>query len=374
MSTGKERLVATLNHQETDRIPRDLGATRPTSIVKKAYENLLEHLNVSDSNINSFDYGQDLVANTVQVSEEVQNILGVDVRGLYMGKPHFSNNSSLSQTSWTDEISVEWKNIGGLWTPEYSPLREDFSISSINNLAFPSGYDKGYAEGLREKALKIHNENKHGLVMHLQDIIVHPSQNLLGMEEWFANLILQKNEMHCLFEKIVDLRIEQAISILKEVGDLIDVVSQSDDLGTQMGPIISLDLYNEMILPYHKKYFEAVRKHTDAKIFLHSCGSVYSFIPTFIDLGITCLNPVQTSAKDMSPEKLKKEFGKDIVFWGGIDTQELVKIENKEKRISEIRRVSEILSQGGGFVLSGVHNMQANIPPELIVEIFSYAN
>ena len=115
---------------------------------------------------------------------------------------------------------------------------------------------------------------------------------------------------------------------------------------------------------------ETLKSLTGAKVCIHSCGSVYRFIEHFIDIGIDVLNPVQVTAKNMEPERLKADFGDRMCFWGGINTQKILPFGTPEEVAAETRRIIGILGRGGGYILNSVHNIQAEVPPENIVAMF----
>jgi uroporphyrinogen decarboxylase len=155
----------------------------------------------------------------------------------------------------------------------------------------------------------------------------------------------------------------------------IDIVQFGDDLGTQVALQISTEMYREMIKPYHRRIFHHVRdKWPQLKVFFHSCGAIADLIPDLIDAGVEVLNPVQISAKGMDAVMLKREFGKDISFWGGgADMQQTVVNGTLEDIKDEVRRFIDIFSRDGGYVFTQVHNIQANVPPEKIMAIYETA-
>jgi len=139
----------------------------------------------------------------------------------------------------------------------------------------------------------------------------------------------------------------------------------------QDGPQISPQLYRRVVKPRHKRLYQYIKENTSAYLFLHTCGSVYEFISDFIEMGVDILNPVQVSAKDMDTKKLKKEFGKDITFWGGgCDTQKVLPFGTPEEVIQEVRQRIEDLAPNGGFVFTQVHNIQTGVPPENIMAMY----
>jgi uroporphyrinogen decarboxylase len=142
----------------------------------------------------------------------------------------------------------------------------------------------------------------------------------------------------------------------------------------QHGPQISAQMYRDMVKPFHKKIYKYIKENSDLYVFLHSCGSIYDFLPDLIEIGVDIINPVQVSAVNMEPAQLKKEFGKDLVFWGGgIDTQGTLDFGT----VDEIRREAEenirIFSPDGGFVFTQVHNIQSEVSPEKITALYAVA-
>ncbi len=163
---------------------------------------------------------------------------------------------------------------------------------------------------------------------------------------------------------------------LNAVGEYIDVIQFGDDLGTQENTQISIQMYRDMIKPYHTRLYQYVRNNfPNVKVFLHSCGAIYDLIPDLIDAGVEILNPVQLSARNMDPIKLKREFGNHLTFWGGgCDTQTTLTFGSLEDIRNEVEELIGIFAPGGGFVFTQVHNIQADISPEKIMELYNTAN
>jgi uroporphyrinogen decarboxylase len=172
--------------------------------------------------------------------------------------------------------------------------------------------------------------------------------------------------------KLYELYEAATVKMLEEVGDLIDVWVYWDDLGGQNGPLVSPSWYKRFLMPLHRLLFDKVKSMTRAKIFLHSCGAVRPLIPYFIEAGVDILNPVQVSAKDMDDTAaLKRDFGQDIVFWGGaVDPQHTLVSGTPELIAAEARRHIDDLAPGGGFVYANVHNIQYGVPSANIVAVF----
>jgi uroporphyrinogen decarboxylase len=174
-------------------------------------------------------------------------------------------------------------------------------------------------------------------------------------------------------EKIRDLVLKMAARFLEEVGPYLDVVATGDDIGAQRGLMISPAMYRELILPLQREQFRTIRAHTDAKIFYHTCGDIYPVLDDLVELGVEILNPVQVSAAEMGDtERLKREYGDRLSFWGGVDTFEVLPKGTPEDVRAEVDRRVEVLGRGGGYVLNAVHNLQPDVPVENIIAMYEH--
>jgi uroporphyrinogen decarboxylase len=190
---------------------------------------------------------------------------------------------------------------------------------------------------------------------------------LCGIEQGLMNLVLKPREMEKLLRKIHEVHMQFWDKGLELVGDNIDIVMHSDDLGIQTGPMMSPEMYRRFVKPLHEEMIRAIKQKAkgDIKFLLHSCGSVRSLIPDFIEVGVDILNPVQVSAANMDTGELKKEFGKDLCFCGGgVDTQEILPRGTPEQVRDEVKRRIDDLAPGGGYIFAAVHNIQPDVPPE----------
>lgn len=370
----RERGLAALNHREPDRVPSDLGATRNSGILTDAYGSLVRYLGL-DEGTGRDDFGQSKIAGVATPSEAVLQRLGVDFRGIFLGKADSALEKMLPDGSHQDELGVVRRRPEGspYWDLTHSPFARDVTVAEIKNWNWPDPSDPGYVRGMREKALALRQNADCALVLHLTDIIVHPVQFLLGFEKWFMSFILEPDLLCTLMDVLLEIRMDVTVRALKEVGDLVDVVSCADDLADMRGPLVSPAMYRKFIKPRHYQYFEAMRKHTPAKFLYHSCGAVAGLIPDFIDLGIDFINPVQVSAAGMDTARLKKEYSDQIGFWGGVDTMRVLPFGTPGDVRAEVKCRVRDLGPGGGYVLAAVHNIQPNVPPENIVAMFDAA-
>ncbi len=211
-----------------------------------------------------------------------------------------------------------------------------------------------------------------GLSALLSDNITQGS-----LDEWLCMLMTEKETAHDMMGRYVDAAIRRIELYHQAVGSCCFAWGvASDDAGTQKGELLSPDLFREMIKPHYKRLCDWVHAHTNWKTYLHSCGSIYHYIPEWIDAGIDILNPVQISAANMEPERLMSEFGGDIVFWGGgCDTQAVLPLGTPSEIREHVRRNIEVFSsRQGGYVFTQVHNIQQDVPVENIEAMFEAAH
>ena len=195
------------------------------------------------------------------------------------------------------------------------------------------------------------------------------------MERWLIDMKLRPKFFHKMMGKTVERMLAYNEQWYGVMGKYLDAAWVGEDLGTQENPLISHDDYLEFCKPYQAAIIKSIRKHLrpEAKIIIHSCGSVYPFIEDFIEIGVNVLNPVQTLARNMEPWRLKRDFGGRIAFLGGFDTQTLLSLGTVEEVKEGVRRLIQQLAPGGGFVFGTSHNIQPNTPLENITAAFDTA-
>ena len=194
---------------------------------------------------------------------------------------------------------------------------------------------------------------------------------LRGFQRFFVDMVRNEGFAAALLDKLLEINKAFLDEYLDAVGDYIQVIQLADDLGHQQGPLMPLKLYRKLIKPRQRELFRFVKDRTDAHLFYHCCGSIHQFIPDLIKIGVDILNPVQVSARGMDPARLKSEFGERLSFWGGIDTQHVLPRGSPEDVSREARSRIKELGERGGYVLGSVHNIQADVPPQNIIAMFS---
>jgi len=194
-------------------------------------------------------------------------------------------------------------------------------------------------------------------------------QRVRGMENAMIDSFMFPLNSDKLVGKLADLKIEFWDAALDELADVVDIVGEGDDYGTQFSQLISTEQFRAIYKPHFSRVLQFIKeKAPNVKLIFHSCGNVRPIIPDLIEIGVDILNPVHISATGMEPVQLKKDFGQSIVFWGGgVDTQKVLPTGDIKDVKDDVKKNIEALAPGGGFVFSAVHNIQAEVPPENIM-------
>lgn len=372
---SRERILTTLNHQEPDRIPFDLGSTQVTGIHVDAYRDLRAALGLPATDVKLCDYIQQIAL----PDEDVVERLGVDVRGLFPLNSHnwiFHAEDAGDYWIYHDEWGITHrrdKDDGLYFSIVEVPLDDpDLTINDIEEHPWPDMADPQRIAGLREQAERYHAD---GYAVVLKDPfagIFEFAQRIIGMENLLLLMAFDDKRVDALFDKLVELKLSFWEMALPELADAVDVVAQFDDYGTQESQLISPQMFREKIKPRLRVLFERVEQLApNAKRFFHSCGNVRPLLPDFIEIGVEILNPIHIRATGMEPAALKREFGADLVFWGGgVDTQGVLPNGTPLEVKDDVRRNLDALAAGGGYVFNTVHNVQADVPPENVIAMW----
>jgi uroporphyrinogen decarboxylase len=369
--TGRERIIKAFNHEEPDRIPLDL---RHLSI--KAYKKLLTYLGISDNDIEITSYLGQIAAFNKKVFEKIGFNIYPDVDEVRLSgpcnwRPYWKLDVKTEKDCYwlIDEWQRKWRmpKDGYYFDMVEFPLAK---IDNINDYNWPDPKDPARFVGIEERA-KYYKDNTDNALIY-QDALgngfLQMGAQLFGYERWFLMLASDPQEANIFLDRYLEFKLEFWDELLTRIGDKVDVILELDDLGAQNAPLISMQMYREFIKPREKKLFSFIKEKTNAKIFFHSDGAIYDFIPDLIEVGIDILNPIQYSAAKMDTKTLKKEFGRDLVFWGGgIDTQNILPFGTKEQITEEIKKRINDLAPGGGFIFTTVHEIQGDVPTENII-------
>jgi len=362
MSKNKIRFIKSINHETPDRVPMDLGASTVSTIEIDLYNDLRKFLNLPKSEIKPYCPYFGLV----EPEKDIAEYLDLDFKRI---GPELFKVFKINNNKYIDELGIIWKKNGLNLEVADSPIKI-LNRKTISSMKLPRYNDW---DRMADIKAEVNNDLKNDYVL-VGDVwatcIVTLAIRLLGYANFLEYTISNKTMLWNLFEKLADLFNEFTDGFLSKVGSYIEVAVIGDDLGAQQNLLFSPKTYRELIKPFHKNIIENIKKHTKAKVLFHTCGSVYDLIPDLIDIGVDILNPIQTTANKMDPCELKKSFGKDLVFWGGLDAQTLLVLGNKEKVNLETKKLVKTLGSNGGYIFAGSHNLIGNIKPENIVEAF----
>ncbi len=372
----RERVRLALNHQEPDRIPIDLGATIISSIARTTYVQLKQQLGLPLEEITMLDYVQQLP----YVSEDLMQRFGVDFRLVQLpaataaGVDIFEEGHYYAFTDrWGSKLHMPKEN-GFYFDWVDFPIKEP-TLAALDQYRWPRPDSDETNARLGAVAKWLYENTDYALVGSavIGGGIFEQPARVMGLQNFLMALLTAPQFADRLMEQITDIYIESCNRYLDHVGQYIQVFTFWDDVTGQNGWLIRPELYRKMIKPKQKRLVEAIKKKTNAKLFFHCCGAARGLIPDLIELGFDILNPVQVSARGMDTKELKAEFGKDITFWGGIDTQRVLPFGKPQDVADEVKRRIDDLAPGGGFVLAAVHNIQALVPPANIVTMFDTA-
>jgi len=375
----RERVIAALNHEKPDRIPRDVGSLPVTGIHAKAYENYLRNYSpedLEDKSIEIYDVTQQLA----KPHEETLKKWRIDTRGV-SARPGSGWSLEIKEGDkhhkFTDEWGITWakpKKSGYYYDIRENPLSGEVEKRDVLEYPWPDPQDESRIEGLSEEIAELNQEKRYFISLTgLGPGIYELAQWLRGYKDLWLDFLRDGELAHLIMEKVTELKLDFWKMALNEVGDLIDTVYMADDIGNQDNLQVSLDTYREFIKPYQKKVFKFIKNEAPSRVFIfyHSDGAIREAIPDLIDAGIDALNPVQVSASGMDPEGLIKEFGDEIAFWGaGANPHGTLLNGNRDEVSREIRSRIDLFDSNGGWVFAPIHNIQPDVEPEKIEAMF----
>ncbi len=371
--TSKDRLLTSLSGKEPDRVPFDLGGTMMTGIHIDAYNRLRPPMGLPES------------LDVALFEPSIRHVLLE--RDFYAAFP-LEIDTRPALPAWSDRFPLVIHDEGerfsytdewgyGLAMPKgeplyfslsHHPLAEAETPEEITSFPFPDPGDESRYREMEAQISAAEVEGKAVVCGNFAAGTMEVASWLRGLDNFLMDLAMGDSKALLLLERVADLKIAYWEQVFRRFGGRIDVVVESDDLGTQESMLISPEMYRHFLKPVHKRILDAVRSFGKAKIFFHSCGAVRPVIPDLIDIGVDALNPVQFTAAGMDAAGLKREFGADISFWGGgADTQLVLCSGSPDEVRKQTLDQLKILSKGGGFVFAAVHNIQADVPPENIL-------
>jgi len=275
--------------------------------------------------------------------------------------------------SYEDEWGVYRKRCQ-YFCENVGPPFAGMSRAEIASAPFPDPSEPSRFAGLRARARALSEESPYALMAGQAATLFFLSAELRGFEQFMLDLAADPPLVETLLDRVLEWMVEFTCRYLDEIGDYVEGWWMGDDWGMQTGPVMRPDLFRSLFKPRYRHLLDAVRARTDARICLHTCGATYWLLGDLVDLGVDAVHPLQPSAKgNDDPERLKREFGSQLVFYSNISNTVVLPHGSPEEVTAEVAKKIRALAPGGGYVFSGGHNIQADVPPENIVALFDTA-
>lgn len=365
--TSRERVRRVLNRGDFDRLPIDFGGTVVTSIDYYAHKRLCEHLKIPNGERPIIDYS----IGTVEPCETLMRLFRSDFRrvGLNVGNIAFRGDTFENGFG----IKLRRARPHAYYDMIAHPMQEP-TVRAVEAMRLPDPDDPALYEGLADRARALYEDSGFAVVADFGvPGFFETSQKLRGYENLACDILLEREFIEALYERLLALQVRFFRNYLDRVAPFVEAVGYAEDLGMQDRLQISPATFRAVVLPYHKKILKFIHDRYDVKVLLHSCGSIASILPDLIEAGFDLINPVQTRARDMDPHSLKERFGDRCVFWGGFDEQMVLPRGTPEQIDREARDCMRVLGRDGGYVFAVSHNIQQDTPAPNIVAAFEAA-
>lgn len=371
--TPRERILHAINHKEGP-IAIDFGGLH-TSLHLNAYQKVMDKLGFSTDTHTIQDWFQMIVF----PHQKLLDRFGADCLPVY-ANPGSGWELKFEEKGNEEFFTNEWGIVlrkpkdGYFFDIFSSPLQKARDLDEIKKYKWPDPEDPARIKGLKEKVKKLREETDRALILFNPIGGTHEhSYFLRGLTECLMDLAINPDIADYLAAKVSEWEAAYFTFVLKEIGEYIDIAQVGDDLGTTQGLMFSKEMYLKYYKKREKAIIDAIKKVSKAHIYFHSCGAIYEVIPDLIEIGVEILNPVQIQAIGMDSLRLKREFGKDLTFWGGGCDPRILTTGHPDDVKKEVRRRIEDFMTDGGYVFASVHNIQANDPPENIITLFDTA-
>lgn len=406
MMTSRQRVLAAIAHREPDRVPRDLGATPSSGISAIAYGNLKRHLGMTSGHTQVYDVVQQLAQPEDCILDRF-GIDAVDIGRTFNTRPEdwrdvtLFDGSPAQYPAWFHPeptadggfiarakdgtpIAAQPKGMNFYdqtlfpWEDDY-PEELDGLPAAMQKVLWAAlvhspwdhAADEGFWDTLRTNTLALRASTDRALMVVVGCNLFEWGTFLRRIDNFLMDLLAEPENVERLLDALVAIHLKTLEKVCTAVGDVVDLVRFGDDLGMNTGPFMSPATYRSLFKPRHAKLCEYVHRNSTMHTFLHSCGSIHALLPDLIEAGFEVINPVQTLCHDMEAEKLKRDFGKDVTFWGGgADTRSILNHGTPQQVKDDVRQRLEIFAPGGGFVFNTIHNILGDVPPQNLVAMF----
>ena len=372
MVTSRQVIEMAIAHSEPDWVPLDMGGMNISSISSVLLKKMLDHFDIPEP----FD-SSDIIQRIGTPPDTLKRILGIDTQRIGPQRIPIPEGFSLWEPPEHPVVIEDMWQVAWEMRPEdiyfhqhTYPLASGDLGDALDSYTFPRVDQVALTTGVRSRL--VGNQELFCVLDRDCAGLFEMSQRLRGMQSFFMDLLLDTAATERLADALLEYKFSYWDAMLAEVGDEQVVVAEADDFGTDQSLLISPELIRQIYLPRLTQLISHIKKTApNANVCFHSCGAIRPIIPDLIEAGVDMLNPVQYNAAGMDLKGLKRDFGKDLVFWGGcIDTTRILPYGTASEVADEVKRVIDIMAPGGGFVATTGHNLQADVPLENALALF----
>lgn len=342
MMTSRERVLSALDHKPVDRVPADYGANPPVT------EALIRRLGAADT-------------------EELLQALGVDMRRIrfnYNLPDTGPDSDGYMQTMWGSKHHQD--GFHSEYPTYISPFNEDTTVDDVHAHAWPDPAALDYSD-VAEQCRKYHGE--YATFGAPWSPFFHEAGWLIGQEEFLVWMHTKPDVVHAIIQHVVDYEVEVTRRFLQAADGMLDITYFGNDFGTQRGLLISPEMWNTFIRQPLKRYYDASHDF-GCKVMQHSCGAIRDIIPLLIEDGVDILDPIQVAADGMDLQGLVRDFGSDLCFHGGVDTQRTLPFGTEQDVRTEVRSYLDLTKKNGGYILCGSQELIEDIPLDNILAMY----
>lgn len=374
--TGRERVLAAINHEPPDRVPIVIGASNATGLKAGPYHGLKQLLGIETADRYIYDWPE---LGTILPDEAVLERLHADVRGVFDSFPAATlarNAARPARAPFIDDwgsgqVEVE----DGTWYPGIHPLAEAATIDAIERYPWPDMDDRSRVARVRASAAALAADGRYAILA--TPWLLFPFERafaMQGLETFLMNLALEPEFAEALLRKIADRCKVLMGHFLDGLGPDVDMIKIGDDLGTEQSLLMSPAMYRRILKPIHADYIAFIKSRTTAKVFFHTDGDVFDLLDDLVEIGVDILNPVQSgSGKLGNLAEVKRRYGSSLAFCGAIDTQHVLPNGTPAEVRAEVRRAIATLGPGGGYLLSAVHTIMNEVRAENVLAMVDAA-
>jgi len=367
--TPRQRVATTLDHKEPDRVPITLGGSA-NHLTEERYNLLRDHFGFEDVPRRTL-----VGFYTTPDYAPLLDRLGTDFRFIHIRPPksYIANPLIGDFTEFTDEWGLTHRLVSGYYDLGGSPLAEDLTVEKIESYPWPDPSDPERLDGVKEEVEDLHDNTDYAIVAHrpVYGNLWEMTRLMVGMENALLMTIQDTKIFDYLIGKLAEILDGFYEAFLNVVGPYVQIVEMADDYGTNIGPMFNPEVYRKFLMPRYKRSIELIkRKAPQAKVLLHCDGAIRRFIPDLIETGFEILNPIEGHLPGMDPAGLKRDFGEDLTFQGGVDVKQVLSQGTIEDVRREVRLRIEQMGRGGGYILAPAHNFGNDIPLENMLAFF----